>query len=452
MTVPERPLAASPREYHFPRFNCHKLPNGLRVIVAGVDKLPVVTVLAVINAGASLDPRGQEGLAQLTAESLREGTENLDGMEILDGFERLGSSLEAGADWDSTIVSMTILRDQLRKGLSLFGEVLMNASFPEGEIKRLKAERLAERLQILSEPRGLADESFARFLYSAESRYSEPIGGNSISIRALGQQNVVDFFNSFYTPETATLIVVGDITAGEAIERVTEVLGSWAGMPIVRKTTPAIERRSVTGLELITKSDAAQAEIRLGHVGIPRTDPDYFSVVVMNAILGGLFSSRINLNLREEHGYTYGASSYYDWRRDPGPFVVASAVQSEVTAEAIRETLKEVDRMRSEEISADELSLATSYLEGVFPIRYETTSAIASALANLVIFSLPEDFYDTYRDKIREVRPLDVLNAARNHVHPERLQIIVVGEPALIKEPLEALGVGELWVHAPVEM
>jgi len=184
-------------------------------------------------------------------------------------------------------------------------------------------------------------------------------------------------------------------------------------------------------------------------VGISRSHPDYFKVVIMNALLGGLFSSRINLNLRERHGYTYGASSYFDWRRTPGPFVISTAVQSEASAEAIRETLTEINGMRNKEVSPDELSLATNYLEGVFPIRYETTSAIASALANMVIFGLREDFYDTYRDNIHAVTPEDVLIAAQTHVHPEKLLGIVVGDPAVVSKPLESLGLGPISHRSP---
>ncbi len=198
---------------------------------------------------------------------------------------------------------------------------------------------------------------------------------------------------------------------------------------------------------IVAKEDAAQSELRVGHGGVPRTHPDYFAIVVMNAVLGGLFSSRINLNLREAHGYTYGASSYYDWRREAGPFVISTAVQSEVTAAAISETLKEIDAIRENEIAHDELTLATSYLEGVFPIRYETTSAIAAALANLVTFGLPENYFDTYRSNIARVTTADVLNAARNHVKPEELQIVVVGNADVIREPIEALSFGPVTVR-----
>jgi zinc protease len=202
-------------------------------------------------------------------------------------------------------------------------------------------------------------------------------------------------------------------------------------------------------VHVIAKADASQSELRIGHPGVPRNTPDYFPTVVMNAVLGGLFSSRINLNLREVHGYTYGAFSAFDWRRRAGPFLVDTAVKTAVTDAAAREILNEIERMRVEEIRPEELSLATSYLDGVFPIRYETTDAIAAALANVVIYELPDDYFDRYRDRVRGVTATDVLVAARTHLHPDRMQIVAVGDPATIRAPLELLGVGPVAVYDP---
>jgi zinc protease len=270
MTVSVRPLPARQREYHFPRFSRHLMPNGMRVIIAPVRKLPVVTVLSVVDAGASADAKGMEGLAQLTAEMLREGTSAHNGIEILEGFESLGTSLEAGADWDSTVVSMTLLQEHLMPGLLLLAEVLTSASFPEHEVERLRAERLAERLQILSEPRGLADESFSRFLYAPGSRYAEPIGGTSESIAAIKRSDVVEFFRLCYVPEAVTLIIVGDIDTDEGLLLVNEAFGKWQGRRASAAVSITGEARNTRALEVITKPDAAQAELRLGHLGISR--------------------------------------------------------------------------------------------------------------------------------------------------------------------------------------
>ncbi len=447
MTTTERPLPGPPREYHFPRFERRVLPNGLNVIVAPVRKLPVVTVAMVVDATAIDDPIGLEGLADLTAQALREGTTSRDGMKLALDLEKLGTSVEAGAGWDNTIASMTVLTDRLEPAFDLFAEVVLSPAFDEADIARLKAERLAERMQIMSEPRGLAEESFSSFVYTAESRYSEPMSGNTSSITRISRQDVADFYTRNFVPGRATLLIAGDISIDEGVGIAETAFGTWKGS---RRTDvrvadkPARKTRSV---EIVSKPDAAQSELRIGHVGLSRSHPDYFDIVVMNAVLGGLFSSRINLNLREAHGYTYGASSYYDWRRQAGPFVISTAVQSEVTGEAIQETLKEITRMQSEEISQDELTLATSYLAGVFPIRYETTASIASALATLVTYGLPETYYDTYRAMIAGVSTASVLSAARNHVKADELQVVVVGNPEIIKAPIEALGLGQLEVR-----
>jgi predicted Zn-dependent peptidase len=205
--------------------------------------------------------------------------------------------------------------------------------------------------------------------------------------------------------------------------------------------------RNHRAIQLVAKRDAPQSEVRLGHVGVPRSHPDYFGLVLMNAILGGLFSSRINLNLREKHAYTYGAFSQFDWRRQAGPFVVSTAVKSSVTDDALREIVREVEEMREREPTVEELSLAASYLDGVFPIRYETTSAIAGALAGMIVYDLPADYFDRYRSRIRSVTQADVLAAARAHLHPDQLQVTVVGDPDAVRVPLESLGWGIVTVY-----
>jgi zinc protease len=286
---------------------------------------------------------------------------------------------------------------------------------------------------------------FDRFTYVASSRYALPEGGAEHTVAALTRDAVQSFYNRRYAPSTTTLIVVGDVTPNDAHTMAVRAFGTWAGS--VPPTPPVTDQpaRLVRAVHVVGKADAPQSELRVGHVGLPRRHPEYFPVVVMNAILGGLFSSRINLNLREAHAYTYGAFSSFDWRRAAGPFSIATAVQSDVTDAAVREILLEIDRMRAEAVSDAELSLATSYLDGVFPIRFETTTAIANALASLVGYGLPNDYFDRYRANIRAVTAAQVLDAARAHVRPEHLQIIAVGDPALVRGPLEQLQVGPVY-------
>ena len=447
MTTDIRPTPGPPRAYRFPDFERYTLTNGLRLIVAPVHKLPVVSVTAVVEAGAATDPLGREGLAQLAARALVEGTSTLDGVQLTERLEGIGSSIEPATDWDYVSASTTVLTHRARTALQLLSEVLISPAFPEREIARLKQERIAELLQQRAEPRGLADEMFSRFLYGPASRYAEPEGGNERSVGALGRGDVIAFHRRQYRPGTTIIVIAGEVTAADAVRMVEDSFGRWAGpapLPPVVQDSPA---RLTRGVHLVAKADAPQSELRIGHVGVPRSHPDYFSIVIMNAVLGGLFSSRINLNLREAHAYTYGAFSGYDWRRGAGPFTVSTAVKSDVTEGAVREVIHEIERMQGAPPTDEELSLATSYLDGVFPIRYETTSAIAGALASLVIHGLPDDYFDRYRERIREVTANDVLAAAQQHLHPEQLQISVVGDPQVVRAPLEALGMGAVAVY-----
>lgn len=434
-----KPLPGQPRDYRFPHFDRRALGNGIQILVAPVAKLPLVSVLAIVEAGASSEQTGKHGVAALTACLLLEGAAGMDGAALADRFEQIGASVEAHGSWDVTTLSLTVMSERLGAALALLRDLVREPTFPEREVQRLKDERLSELLQQLAEPRELADEQFASATYQATARYASPEAGGAESVRALTRDDVMAFYRARYHPSGLTLIFAGDVTTDAAIALAQSLFGDWAG-PSLPAPAPGIDTPQEGKLvRIVAKADAPQSEIRVGHAGLPRRTEDYFDVMVMNAVLGGLFSSRINLNLREVHGYTYGASSAFDWRRGAGPFVIHTAVKSDVTGPAIGEILKEIDRLRSEEITNDELTLATSYLDGVFPIRYETTAAIAGALANLVIHSLREDYYDVYRSRVRGVTTASVLRAAQQHLHPEALRIVVVGDPAIIAEQVSSV-------------
>jgi zinc protease len=437
-----RPQPGPPRDYRFPDFERRTLANGMRLIVAPVAKLPVVSMMAIVDAGAACDPPGREGLAQLTARALIEGTTTLDGAQLTERLEGIGGSVDPSTDWDYVAASTTVTRERASAALALLAEILTVPSFPPREIERLRNERHSELLQQRAEPRGLADEMFTRFLYGPGSRYAEPEGGNEHSILSITRDDIAAFHADRYRPSATTLIIVGDITTSDASRMVEANFGAWSGTAVRSPLVVDRASSSVRRVHVVAKEDAPQSEVRVGHVGVPRSHPDYFCVVIMNAILGGLFSSRINLNLREVHAYTYGAYSHYDWRRGAGPFVVSTAVKSDVTDGATTQILHEIERMREAEPSDEELSLATSYLDGVFPIRYETTSAIAGALAGLIVYGLPDDYFDRYRENIRAITGADVLEAARRHLHPDALQLTVVGDPKAVRAPLERLALG----------
>lgn len=446
-TVSTRPLAGPPRDYRFPYFERVTLDNGLGVIVAPVHKLPIVSIALVTDAGAAADPVDAYGVAQLTARLLLEGTLERNGDVVSEQFERLGAAVGASADWDAAMLSMTVLAPHLDDAMALFAEVLLEPAFPERELSRLKAERLADLLQLRTEPRGLADEMFTRFVYDQSSRYAHPESGNVASVKALDRAVVERFYQARYRPHGSTLIIVGDINVADGVTLAQRLLGEWTGAAAPATAVSDAPARTTRAVHIVRKEEAPQSEIRVGHVGLPRGHPDYFPALIVNALLGGLFSSRINLNLREVHAYTYGAHSSFDWRKAAGPFVVSTAVKSDVTAAAAKEILLEISRIRADAVSEDELTLATSYLDGVFPIRYETTDSIARALAALTIYGLPNDYFDSYRANIRRVSAMDVLHAADKYLHPDQLQLVVVGDPSVIAAPLAALDAGPVSVY-----
>lgn len=446
-----RPAPGPVRPYHFPRFTRRRLSGGVELITAPVSKLPIVSVVALVDAGATHDPAGSEGLGVLTAKLLLEGTTTRDGATLADAFEQLGASVDVDASWDGVEVRLTVLAARLRQALALLSETLQYPGFRERDVARLKAERAAELLQIQADPRSLADESFSRLLYAAASRYAQPAGGTARSVAAITGAEIAAFYRAHYVPERLTAIVAGGVTHEEAEELVAGAFAGWQGMPAKMRAPDDQVAERGRRIHIVTKEEAPQSELRIGHRGVARDHPDYFSLVVMNAILGGLFSSRINLNLREEHGYTYGARSGFEWRRGAGPFVISTAVESAVTADATREVVAELTAIREKPVTDEELSLAKSFLEGVFPIRYETTAAIAGALAALVTYELPEAYFDSYRPSIRSVSADDVLRVARAHLDPEQLLIVAVGDPEVIRAPMARLELAPVTIDAPAD-
>ncbi|MBL8998472.1 MAG: insulinase family protein [Gemmatimonadales bacterium] len=456
MSAAPRPVPGVARPWEFPAVERARLANGVRVVVAPMPRLPIATVLALVDAGAVLDDAGREGAAVLTARTLLEGAAGLDGAALMDRFEALGTSLAATADWDTSSLRMTVTTSRLDEAFALFADVLRAPSFPARDVARRRDERIAALAQELAEPRGLADLRFDGFLYHRTARYARATDGTARSVPRLDAEVARAFHAAHYRPDTTTLIVVGDVTPGEARALVARRLGDWsvpggagasAGAAAAEPGDPARPARAARRTVVVNKPGAPQSELRVGHVGVPRTHPDHLPIVVMNAILGGLFSSRINLNLRERNAFTYGANSAFEWRRGAGPFVVSTAVKSEVTADALAEILREIDGMRAAPPSVSEVELATEYLAGVFPIRYETTAAVAGALAAAVLYALPDDWFLSYRARVRAITPTLVHAAAVAHLDPSRLLALAVGDAGTIAAPLDALRLGTLESH-----
>lgn len=445
-TAPARPGPGQPRPWAFPHVEMRGLGDGLTLLAAPVHTLPLVSVLVVTAAGADTDAPGAEGLAALAARAMVEGTGQHDGASFALAAEQLGTAIDAGADWDGAYASFTALAPKAEAAMALLTEAVVAPAFPSREVERLKGERLADIAQTEKEPRGLAEEHFAAAAYRGGSRFARPLGGTRASVGTFDAAACRAQHAARWRRAGSTVIVVGNMTVDGAAAMVERALAGWRGAPAPR--VPVDDARTTAGRRVLVvdRPGATQSELRVGHVAVPRTHPDYFPLVLGNAILGGLFNSRLNMNLRERNGFTYGAGSGFDWRRQAGPFVASAAVETAVTEPALREMLAELEAIRAAPVAPSELDLARQYLDGVFPLRYETTGAIADALAARVTFGLPEDWFATYRERVRAVTGEQVQAAMQAHLDPTAWQVVVVGDAATVVPVLERMAIGPVSV------
>jgi len=428
------------RPFHFPRVHRRALSSGLQVLVAESRSLPVVSMGVSLPVSGLDEDEDRAGVAALTADLLDSGAAGRSGLEIATELEGLGVLEDTGASWDSTYVGFTSLRARVEPAARILADLLLRPDFPEAELDRVRAQRLAGIAQRRADPGLLANEAALRFIFAPGSPYARPLSGTTRSLEGMTRSDVRDFHAARYLPAGATLIVAGDLGADEAVEIAEATLGDWAGGPEPAPIPLVEPRADAPRIVLVDRPGAVQSELRVGHVGISRTHPDYFPVTVMNQILGGAFSSRLNMSLRERHGYTYGLHSSFTTRRYPGPFLISTAVQSGATAASLREIFGEVRAIREAPVTPAELDDVRSYLAGVFPLRLETTVGVASRLSQIAVYGLPDDYFDGYRDRILEVTADDVLRAAREHLDPEGLVAVVVGDAGTLKEPLEEFG------------
>lgn len=432
------PPPSPPRPYHFPDVERFTLDNGLRVLVARRHEAPLLTVRAVVHAGADHDTPDLPGLATLTAEMLEEGAAGRSAMDIAGEMADLGGSLFTGADWDASFVSLDALSRHLEAGLRMVADLLLRPDFPAKELERVRRERLTALLQQKDEPAAVAGNLFSRVLYG-EAPYGNPASGNEASVAAITREQVLGFYGRHFAPNNTSLLVTGDVDPGRVRELVGQRFGTWERKPRAVHAPPESGQLDVSRIYLIDRPASVQSEIRIGHVGAPRASEDYFPLVVMNAVLGGVFTSRLNLNLREKHGYTYGIRSSFSFRRWAGPFVVSTAVRNEVTMEAVREIVLELQAIREGRMQDEELATARDYLQGVFPATVQSAHDLASRLQEMELYDLPVTYFDHYREMLGAVTAEDVQRVAMKYVDPDRLAIVVVGRASDIHEPLESL-------------
>jgi len=443
-----RPPSGAPRVYRFPDFSRHQLANGLGVWLVPLPGRELVSVHLLTDAGAASEDEEQAGIAALTAQLLVTGTERLNASAFAETTERLGLEVSSESSWDSARAAFNALGSKLDDGLNLLSEMIRTPRLDEREFERLKAERLNDILQARADPGRLADESFLREVFSADVPYQRLSAGTPESVGSLELAAARDFHASRYAPNVANLVIAGAIDPDVALAAADRHFGSWRGTgPGHRVIQP--RQRGGRRVVLVDRPGSVQSELRVGHLGIDRHHPRYFPALVMAALLGGVFGSRLNLRLREELGYTYGARCSFDPRRAVGPFTATAAVQTEVTVDAIRELIGQLEKMRETAPSEDELREVRDFLVGVFPLRFETTAGIASAIEPLAVYGLPDDYWHTYRTRLESVMASDVLEAARELIRPDEAVILLTGDAARVRDELAAAELGPLEVISP---
>jgi zinc protease len=437
------PEAAEAKTLQLPMPASFQLENGLTVLVNERTGLPIVSANLVVKTGSGSNPADKPGLANFTAAMLDEGTATRSALQIADEVAQLGASLGTGSSMDATQVTAGSLRRNFDALLTLMADVARNPSFPAEEVERQRKSRLGSLLQQRENPGQVASNAMAAALYGTSHPYGYPELGTEPSTTAMTREDMQKFWAQNFVPNNAALIVSGQVTVADLRPLVEKAFGDW---PRGTPAAPSLGNPATTSAKLVVvdKPGAPQTQVRVASIGVPRATPDYEAILVMNETLGGLFSSRINLNLREQHGYTYGASSQFVFRRAAGPFVIASGVRTDVTAPAVTEILKEVRRMRETPIAPDELNLAKDSLVRSLPAQFETSGRVTASTANIYIYDLGLDYYTKLPARLTAVTGDQVRAAAEKYVVPEKLIVVAVGDRARIAGELQKLNLGAM--------
>lgn len=440
--IAERPAAGAPRPWRFPEFTRREVAGG-RVITCRLPGRPLAVVSLVSAAGAMAEAAGKEGVAQLLASALSEGTTNHDAYGFAVAAERLGASWRANADWDSLRCGFEVPIDNIVQAAQLLAEAVREPAFDASSMERIRDERVDELRLEMSQPAPRAAAAFAATLFDSGARYSKPDGGALATVSELSAEDIRGYHLDRLSPDASTLIVVGDVEDRDVDAVAEAVFGGWTGGSDAAAAPVVSVSDGAPRLVVIDRPGAVQSMLYVGHDAPPRTAPDYVPMTTMALVLGGMFNSRLNYKLREEKGYTYGAFASFDCRKHGGVFSGRSAVQTEVTAPALVDLVAELRTMHESGAKSDELELARSYRAGVFPINFAGPGAVAAGLGDLVVHDLPDDYFDRLRQQVLDVTLEQVNAAASARVKPHALVGIVVGDAEQVADALADAGLGK---------
>jgi zinc protease len=448
--VREQPPPPTPlRPFVMPTVNEARLANGMRLVVVERRSLPIVTARVIVDAGSVYERSDKHGVAALTGTLLVEGgTQQLTGAELAEQIERLGAQISSTAAYNLASVSVTALADVFPRALELAAQTILQPRFDSREFERVRAQTIAAAEQARSTVEGVANEAFARAIYDSASSYARLPQGTPASLRGLTREDVVSWHRSMYSPQHTTLLMVGDISFAAARQLAERVFGTWTAS--AREPLRAVNRAvnpPGTRLILIDRPGSVQSAIYAGQAGIPADDPEFFPMLALNRVLGGGFNARMNMNLRERHGFTYGAFTTLSALRGTGSFYVSSSVRTSATDSALTEVVSEFRRIVRDPLPGPELSGAVSNLVASFPNSLQSVQDLATRMQTVLIYNLPLDYYATYRERLGAVTGADISRIVRARLVPDALTIVIVGDLSKIEAPIRARNFGtvEVW-------
>jgi predicted Zn-dependent peptidase len=440
------PALGAPSALTLPPIQKRTLSNGLPVLLVESHEAPLVQVNLLIRAGSGDDPAGKFGAASLTLAMLDEGAGSRNALQIADEVEFLGADLGTTSSFDASAVRLNVPVARLASALPLMADVALRPTFPQAELERLRQERITALLQARDDAESVAPTAFARLLYGPTHRYGTDAMGTDATLKAMSTDDLRAFHATMVQPANAALVVTGDTKLDTVLPLLEQHFGGWkAGTPPTRTPVAAGAQPAQGQIYIVDMPGAEQSQIRIGWVGVARSTPDYFTLQVLNTVLGGSFTSRLNLNLRETHGYAYGANSRFTMRLAPGPFSAGAGVQTDKTSESIQEFFNELNAI-GKPIPPDELAKAKNYVALGFPADFETSQDLASRLEELVVYQLSDDYFGKYVANIQAVSPESAQKAAATYIVPGRLAVVVVGDRKVIEPGIRALKLGPVKV------
>ena len=441
------PIPGDAPKVGFDDFERFELSNGLRVVLAQRSAVPVVNLRMMVNAGYASDQFGLPGTASLAMNMLDEGTRNRNALEISDELAILGATMSSGSNLDVSTVSMSALKEKLPQSLDLFADVILNPTFPEDDYTRLQNQQLAAIAQEKVQPVGMALRVFPRLLYGEGHAYSTPFRGTGTeeSVTQLTTAGLKEFHETFFKPNNATLVVVGDVNRDELEPLLEQQFRRWSAGDIPQKNIDLVGMPSQPTVYLVDRPDSEQSVIFAGHVAPPKNNDREIAIEAMNEVLGGSFNARVNMNLREDKHWSYGARSLLLDAEGQRPFLVYAPVQTDKTSESMAEIYREVTEIRGERPpTPDEVARAKDKNTLTLAGRWETANAVANSLSEMVRFGLPDDYWNTYPDKVRSLSDQQISAAASDVIQPDSMIWVVVGDRAKIENGIRELGYGDI--------